>query len=102
MSWIDDLFGGGREAAGGDMYNQMQKGWGQSQGFLNPYISRGNTAYNAYINALNQGKDPASLYNQFAAGYKESPEELAQVQVGQKNANNAAAAGGIVLWPSRS
>lgn len=96
MSWLDDLFGGGREQAGKDMYKQYQQGWQNAQGMMNPYIDRGNTAYNAYIASLNQGQDPAALYNQFAGGYKESPEALAQVQVGQKNANNAAAAGGML------
>jgi len=96
MGWIDEMFGGGREKAGKDMYNQMQQGWGQSQGMMNPYIQRGNTAYDAYIAALNQGKDPAALYNQFASGYKESPEALAMNKVGQEGANNAAAAGGML------
>lgn len=96
MGWFDNLFGGGQEQAGKDMYNQMQQGWQNAQGMMNPYIQRGNTAYQAYIDALNQSKDPAALYNQFASGYKESPEALAQLQVGQKNANNAAAAGGML------
>lgn len=96
MGWLDSLFGGGREKAGKDMYNQMQQGWQQSQGMMNPYIQRGNTAYQAYIDALNQGKNPNDLYNQFASSYKESPEALAMMQVGQKNANNAAAAGGML------
>lgn len=96
MSWIDELFGGGREQAGKDMYNELNQGWGNAEGMMNPYIQRGNTAYQSYLDALNQGKNPMDLYNQFAAGYKESPEALAQVQVGQKNANNAAAASGML------
>jgi hypothetical protein len=82
MSWIDDLFGGGREKAGNDMYKQMMQAWQNAQGLMNPYIQEGN--------------DPAALYNKYAASYKESPEALAQVQVGQKNANNAAAASGML------
>src|SRR5947207_1808541 len=96
MSWIDELFGGGREQAGKDMYNQYQQGWGDTQGMMNPYVQRGNTAYQAYIDALNQGKNPIDLYNQFANQYKMSPEAQAQIQVGQKNANNAAAASGML------
>lgn len=96
MSWIDDLFGGGREAAGKDMYNQMQQGMNDSGQFFNPYIQQGNSAYQNFINALNQGKNPQDLYNQFAAGYKESPEALAQQQVGQKAANQANAASGML------
>lgn len=96
MSWIDDFFGGGREQAAKDMQNQYQQGMAGAQGMMNPYIQRGNTAYDAYIAALNQGKNPADLYNQFANSYRESPEALAQVQVGQKNANNAAAASGMI------
>jgi hypothetical protein len=82
MSWIDDLFGGGREKAGNDMYNQMMKAWQNAQGFMNPYIQEGN--------------DPAALYNKYAAGYKESPEALAQQQVGEKAANQANAASGML------
>lgn len=96
MSWVDTLFGGGREQAGQDMFNQFQQGWGQTQGMMNPYVDRGNTAYQAYIDALNQGKDPTALYNQFASSYKMSPEATAQIAQGQKAANNAAAAGGML------
>ncbi len=96
MSWIDEFFGGGREQAAKDMQNQYQQGMAGAQAGMNPYIDRGNTAYQAFIDALNQGKNPADLYNQFAAGYKESPEALAMTQVGQTGANNAAAASGML------
>lgn len=96
MGWLDSLFGGGREQAGKDMYNQFQQGWGNAQGMMNPYIQRGNTAYDAYIQALNQSQNPAALYNQFAGSYKESPEALAMTQVGQKGANQANAASGML------
>lgn len=96
MSWIDDLFGGGREGAAKDMYNQMRQGWGASQGYLNPFIQRGNTAYNAYTNALNQGQDPYALYQQFASKYQMSPEAKAQIAQGIKAASNAAAASGML------
>lgn len=96
MGWFDNMFSGGREQAGKDMYKQMQQGWGQAQGMMNPYIDRGNTAYQAYIDALNQGKNPADLYKQFASSYQESPEALAMNKVGQTGANNAAAAGGML------
>jgi len=96
MSWIDDFFGGGREQAAKDMQGQYQQGMAGAQGMMNPYIQRGNTAYDAYIAALNQSQNPAALYNQFAAGYKESPEALAINQVGQTGANNAAAASGML------
>jgi hypothetical protein len=96
MSWIDDFFGGGREQAAKDMQGQYQQGMAGAQGMMNPYVQRGNTAYQAYIDALNQGKNPADLYNQFASGYKESPEALAQTAVGQKAASGAAAASGML------
>ena len=82
MSWIDELFGGGREQAGKDMYNQMQQGWGESQGFLNPYIR--------------QGMNPIPLYNQWASSYQMSPEAQAQITQGIKGANNASAASGML------
>lgn len=96
MSWIDDLFGGGRARAGRDMYNQMNQGMNDSGQFFNPYIQQGNSAYQNFINALMQGKNPQDLYNQFASGYKESPEALAQQQVAQKGANQANAASGML------
>ncbi len=96
MSWIDTFFGGGREQAAKDMQGQYQQGMAGAQGMMNPYIQRGNTAYDAYIQALNQSQNPAALYNQFVSGYKESPEALAMNQVGQTGANNAAAASGML------
>ncbi len=96
MSWIDDLFGGGREQAGKDMYNQEQQGMNDSGQFFNPYIQRGNSAYQDFINQLQQGQDPVALYNKYSSQYKMSPEAQAQIATGQKNANNAAAASGML------
>jgi hypothetical protein len=101
--WIDMLFGGGQAAGAGAMANELQQGLQSSQGmfgqgfnYLNPFTSRESGQYQQYLNALNQSQDPTKLYNQFAASYKESPEALAQTQVGQKAANNAAAASGML------
>lgn len=103
MSWIDELFGGGRQAAAGAMNKELGQGlsssqglFSQGQGYLNPFIQREPGQYQAYIDALNQSQDPMKLYNQFASSYKESPEALAQTAVGQKAASGAAASSGML------
>jgi hypothetical protein len=100
---IDMFFGGGQGRAGSDMYNIMNQGLQSSEGmfnrglgYLNPFMSREQGLYQQYLNAINQAQDPTKLYNQFAGSYKESPEALAQTQMAQKAASNAAAAGGML------
>lgn len=96
MGWLDELFGGGREQAGKDMYNQMQQGLGQYEGAFNPYISREPGLYQQYLDAINQGKDPNALLNQFMQNYRMSPEAQAQIAQGTQAANAAATASGML------
>jgi hypothetical protein len=103
MNWIDSLFGGGRAQAAGAMQDEIGQGMSNMQGdfnkgfgFLSPFMQREPGLYQQYLTGLNQGQDPSQLYNQFASSYKESPEALAQVKVGQNAANNASAASGML------
>lgn len=103
MNWIDTLFGGGRAQAAEAMQNELGQGmsnmsgdFNKGFGFLSPFMAREPGLYQQYLTALNQSQNPTQLYNQFASSYKESPEALAQVQVGQKAANNASAASGML------
>lgn len=102
-SWVDTLFGGGQAAAGGAMYNELNQGlqgsqglYNQGMGYLSPFMQREPGQYQSYLTALNQGQNPMDLYNKFAGSYQMSPEAQAQIQVGQKNANNAATASGML------
>lgn len=103
MNWIDRLFGGGQSNAAGAMYGQLQQGlqgsqglFNQGLGFLEPFMQREPGLYQSYLSAINQGQDPMALYNKFASSYQMSPEAQAQIKVGQGNANNAAAASGML------
>jgi hypothetical protein len=103
MNWIDALFGHGQSNAAGAMSGQLQQGLGasqglynQGQGFLAPFMAREPGEYAAYMDFLNQAKDPNALYNQLSSQYKMSPEAVAQIATGQKNANNASAASGML------
>lgn len=103
MNWMDELFGGGQSQAAGAYGNEIQQGinssnglFGQGMGYLNPFMGREQGQYNQYMNALNQGQNPVQLYNQYASQYQMSPFAQAQIKTGQTNANNAAAASGML------
>jgi len=103
MDWQDMLFGGGQASAGAAMYNELNQGlqgsqglYNQGMGYLSPFMQREPGLYQQYMDTLGQSKNPMDLYNQFANSYKMSPEAQAQIQVGQKNANNAATASGML------
>jgi len=103
MNWIDALFGRGQSNAAGAMMGQLQQGlqgsqglYNQGEGFLAPFMAREPGEYAAYMDFLNQVKDPNALYNQLSSQYKMSPEAQAQITTGQNNANNAAAASGML------
>lgn len=119
MDWLDKLFGGGQTNAANAMMQQLQQGEGSLQGlvgagtqglvgagtqglvgsgmqYLAPFMAREPGAYSAYMNFLNQGQNPEALYNQITSSYQMSPQAQAQIKVGQANANNAAAASGML------
>lgn len=99
MSWLSNLFGGGRNPA-----DAAQGYLGQIPGAVNPY-------YQPYINAGQQSmgqtqgiynqmtQNPNDYYNKIASGYKESPGYQFKLQQGLGAANNAAAAGGMAGSP---
>jgi hypothetical protein len=89
MNILDELFGGGRAQAGQDMYNQMQSGLGNYQNYYN----QGLGMLNPY---MQQGMDPSTLYNQFMKNYQMSGAAQAQLAQGEKGANQAAAASGML------
>lgn len=103
MNWMDKLFGGGQAEAAQAYGNEIGQGigssnalFGQGMGYLNPFMSREPGLYNQLMNQYNQGLNPSQLYNQYASTYQMSPYAQAQIQVGQKNANNAATASGML------
>lgn len=103
MNWMDKLFGGGQTNAANAMNKELGQGlnssnnmYNQGLGFLNPFMSREQGLYNQYYGGLNQAQDPAAYYNQLSSQYQMSPFAKAQIQVGQKAANNANAASGML------
>lgn len=96
MSWIDTLFGGGREQAGKDMYNQLNQGWDYSKNMMNPYLGDSGNIRQEYLNAIRQGQDPVAFFNSISSQYQMSPFAKAQLQEAQDGANSAAAATGML------
>lgn len=103
MSWIDELFGGGRAAAAGAMSDELNQGlqsmsglFNRGVGFLNPFMSREQGLYGDLMSRLNEEQDPVAFYNKIASQYKMTPEAQAQIKVGQAGANNAATAAGML------
>lgn len=93
----NSIFSGGSDAPGAAM-DQMKNIPGVYQKYLQPWVSRGDDAYNSYSKSLadmmkNGGVDFVNgIYNQ----YYESPQYKFAAEQAQNAAANAAAAGGTL------
>lgn len=73
---------------------------GQMKQYYQPYMDAGNSAMSSLQGEY--GKlmgDPASMYNKFAEGYKESPGYKFKLDQAMNAARNASAAGGMLGTP---
>ena len=95
MSWLTDFFKGGKNPADAGMpyLNQIP---GMEKGYLEPYINRGNEAYNTLNPQFTQmGSDPAAFLEKLMGSYEPSRAyQLARDET-QRAAGNSAAAGGM-------
>jgi hypothetical protein len=99
MSWLSNLFGGGKNPAdaANKYLNQIP---GAVNPYYQPYINQGRTADQDLMERYNQLlNNPNDLYSQFASGYKESPGYQTRLQQGLQSATNAAASGGMAGSP---
>lgn len=100
MSWLSNLFGGGKNPANAanQYLNQIP---GQMSPYFNPYIGAGqgalNTLQGQYGNLLNNTGD---VYNKLAGGYKESPGYQFALQQALGAGQNQSAAGGMLGTPA--
>ena len=95
MSWLSDFFSGGKNPADAAMpyLNQIP---GMAKGYYEPYINKGNEAYNIFNPELNQmTSDPAAFLEKLMKGYEPSRGYQLQRDEALKAAGNSAAAGGM-------
>lgn len=100
MSWLSDLFGGGKNPANSAMpyLNQIP---GQTNQYYQPYFDAGKGALNPlqdqYKNLLG---DPGSVMNKFGESYKQSPGFKFAMDQALMGGDRAAAAGGMAGTPT--
>jgi hypothetical protein len=95
MSWLSDFFSGGKNPADAAMpyLNQIP---GMAKGYYEPYINKGNEAYNTFNPEINQmTSDPAAFLEKIMKGYEPSRGYQLQRDEALKAAGNSAAAGGM-------
>ncbi len=99
MSWLSNLFGGGRNPA--DSANQYISQIGnQTHQYYDPYFNAGTGALPSlqeqYKKLLG---DPGAFMNQMGQSYKESPGLKNQIAQAMQGSGHAAAAGGMAGSP---
>lgn len=95
MSFLSDLFGGGKNPADAAMpyLNQIP---GMAKQYYEPYINHGNEAYNTLGPQLNKmGSDPVSFLESIMKGYQPSRAYQLINDEALRAAGNTAAAGGM-------
>jgi hypothetical protein len=95
MSWLGDFFKGGKNPADAAMpyLNQIP---GMAKGYYEPYINKGNEAYNIFNPELSQmTSDPAAFLEKIMKSYEPSRGYQLQRDEALRAAGNSAAAGGM-------
>jgi hypothetical protein len=95
MSWLSDLFSGGKNPADAAMpyLNQIP---GMAKGYYDPYIQHGNEAYNKLNPQYeNMTTDPSAFLEHIMKGYEPSKSYQLRRDETQRAAGNSAAAGGM-------
>lgn len=75
---------------------QLDKYYGQSQGYLAPFAQHGNETYGNLSNAMRSLLDPEALSNKWISGYKESEAAKNLEGMAQEHGLNAASSMGIM------
>ncbi len=74
---------------------QLDKYYGQSQGYLDPYNQHGQDQYQTLLDYINSYKDPSKLLSDWSNSYQESDYAKNQEQIAQEHGLNAASAMGL-------
>lgn len=100
MSWLSNLFGGGKNPADAAMpyLNQIP---GQTNQYMQPFFDAGKNALNPlqdqYKNLLG---DPGGFMNKIGGSYQQSPGFKAAMEQALMAGNHASAAGGMAGTPT--
>jgi len=93
MSWVSSFLHPGR---GYDKaQEQLDKYYGQSQGYLDPYNQYGHEAYGDLNSILKSFMDPEALQKKWTEGYSESPSAIQAEEMAKQHGLNAASALGL-------
>jgi hypothetical protein len=95
MGLFDDFFGGGKNPADAAMpyYNQIP---GMEKQYYNPYIDRGNSAYNKFNPIIDRmSSDPTGFLKELMGNYTQSKDFQLKNDQLTRAAGNTAAAGGM-------
>lgn len=76
-------------------YNQSKDFYNQAQGYAQPYVNQGQTAYNEIHPAMQALLDPQALQDKWASGYKESEAAKNLESMAQEHGLNAANSMGL-------
>ena len=94
MSWLSDWLHPGRGYEKGQ--EQLDKYYGQGQGFLNPYNQQGQDQYKNMQEYLKNLMNPQGLQDQWAKGYKESDAAKSMEGIAQQHGLDAASSMGLM------
>jgi hypothetical protein len=94
MSWFSDLFHPQKPYQAGQ--EQLDKYYGQSQGYLNPYNQNGVNQGKTLQDMIDALKDPQALQDKWAKGYKESEAAKNMEGLAQQHGLDAASSMGIM------
>lgn len=94
MSWLTSFLNPGRGYEAGQ--DQLDKYYGQSQGYLNPYNQGGQHQYGNLNKYVNSFMDPQALHDKWVSGYEESGAAKNLEDLATQHGLNAASALGLM------
>ena len=94
MSWLSDFLNPGKGYQKGQ--EELDKYYGQGQGFLNPYAQQGQDQYQNMQEYIRNLMNPQELQDQWAKNYKESESAKNMEDMAQQHGLNAASSMGLM------
>lgn len=100
MSWLSELFSGGKDPSK-EANKYLQQVPGAVSPYYTPYIQQGQNANNILQGQYGQLiNDPNALFAKFGQGYQQSPGYQFKLNQALQSGTNAAAAGGMAGSPA--
>lgn len=94
MSWLSSFLKPGK--AYKDAQKQLDKYYGQSQGFLQPYNTQGQEQYSVLQDLIKNLTNPQELLDKWSQGYTESESAKNAERMAQEHGLNAASSMGLM------